>query len=202
MRKLNSQGKEKKNLLPAKDNNIRRTLTAIGRISSGARIGKLHAVLVHAPTHAHRTVALRRLVEALAIAVGRIRAQQFVAETPSHRRTRPVGLLEAPAPLPRAHRAVLVHRAGVNERLNAALVLVVLQIEELLGGQDAVVIQVQVAKHPLGLGFTCRREVAWGGGKREKEKEKLRFKSLHIGVVCMEEWIKHSWSTLGGIFSV
>lgn len=72
MRKLNSQGKEKKNLLPAKDNNIRRTLTAIGRISSGARIGKLHAVLVHTPADAHRAMALGGLVEALHVAVGRI----------------------------------------------------------------------------------------------------------------------------------
>lgn len=68
---------------PVPESNIRPTpppprlilLTAIGLISSGARIGKLHAVLVNTPADADRTVTLRRLVEPLAVAVGRIRAQ-------------------------------------------------------------------------------------------------------------------------------
>lgn len=94
-------------------------------------------------------MALRGLVEALRVTVGRIGSQEFVGEPPSDRGTRPVCLLEAPTPFPRSHLVRLVLRAGVDERLDATLVLVVLQVVQLLGRQEPVVVQVQVAEHPL-----------------------------------------------------
>lgn len=124
-------------------------LTAIRLVSPGARIGKLHAVFVHTPADTHRTMALRRLVEALRIAVRRIGAQEFICEPPSDRSARPIRLLEAATPFPRSHLVRLVLRAGVYEWLDATLVLVVLQVVQLLGREESVVVQVQMAEHPL-----------------------------------------------------
>lgn len=84
---------------------------------------------------------------------------QIISQPPPHRCAGSVRLLEAPAPLPRVDRVVLVQVARVDERLDAALVLVVLQIVQLLGGQLAVVVQIQVAKHPARLQLARRREV-------------------------------------------
>lgn len=73
---------------------------------------------------------------------------------------RTVRLLEAAAPLPRVDRTVRVQVAGVDEGLDAALVLVVLQVVHLLQRQLPVVVQVQVTKHPLGLRLAGGREVS------------------------------------------
>lgn len=77
----------------------------------------------------------------------------------SHRGTGAIGLLEAAAPFACVNRAILIQVAGVDEWLDAALVLIVLQIVQLLQRQQPIVVQIQVPKHPLGLGLACRWEM-------------------------------------------
>uniref|UniRef100_A0A8W7PAZ9 Uncharacterized protein n=1 Tax=Anopheles coluzzii TaxID=1518534 RepID=A0A8W7PAZ9_ANOCL len=73
--------------------------------------------------------------------------------------TRAIGLLEAAAPFARIDRIVLVEIARIDERFDAPLVLVVLEIVQLLRRQLAVVVQVKVAKHPARLQLAGGREV-------------------------------------------
>lgn len=80
-------------------------------------------MFVDTPAHTHGIVALCRLVEPGLIAVGRVIANQVAVQATTDGGTRPVGLLEAAAPLARADRPVLVGVAHVDERLDALLVL-------------------------------------------------------------------------------
>lgn len=97
-------------------------LTTI-RFVPGAGICELNTMLIDTPTHTHGIVALGRLVEPGLIAVGRIIANQVSTQATTNGGTRPVGLLEAAAPLAGADRTVLVEVAHINERLDALLVL-------------------------------------------------------------------------------
>lgn len=54
------------------------------------------------------------------------------SDSSAHSGTRTIGLLEAAAPFPGIDRAVLIEVAGIDEGLNATLVLIVLQIVHLL----------------------------------------------------------------------
>jgi len=84
---------------------------------------------------------------------------KVAGDSPANGGTGAIRLLEAPAPLPGVDRAVRVQVAGVDERLDAPLVLVVLQVVHLLQRQLPVVVQIQVAEHPLGLRLAGGREV-------------------------------------------
>lgn len=84
---------------------------------------------------------------------------QIGTKTPSYSSARPVGLFEATAPLPWIDCIVLIQIAGVDERFDAAFVLVMFQIVQFLRGQFAIVVQIQMAKHPAGFQFARGREV-------------------------------------------
>lgn len=85
--------------------------------------------------------------------------QEISTNSSSDGCTGSVCFLEAPTPFPGIDGTVLVQIAGVNEGLNAALILIMLQVIQLLGSQLTVIVQVQVTKHPLGFTLTRRREM-------------------------------------------
>lgn len=76
---------------------------------------------------------------------------KVAGDSSSHRGTGTIGLLEAAAPFACINRAILIQIAGINEWLDAALVLIVLQIVQLLQRQQTIIVQIQMPKHPLGL---------------------------------------------------
>jgi len=84
---------------------------------------------------------------------------KVAGDSPAHSGTWTIRLLEASAPFPCVDRAIRVQVAGVDEWLDATLVLVVLQVVHLLQRQLPVVIQIQMAEHPLGLRLAGGREV-------------------------------------------
>lgn len=84
---------------------------------------------------------------------------QIIAQSSPNGGTRSIGFLKATTPFARIDRVVLIQIAGVDERFDAAFVLVMLQIVQLLGGQLAVIVQIQMTKHPACLQFAGGREV-------------------------------------------
>lgn len=84
---------------------------------------------------------------------------KVAGDSSSHRGTGTIGLFEAAAPFACVNRAILVQIAGVNEGLDAAFVLIVLQIVQLLQRQQSIVVQIQMPEHPLGLGLAGRWEM-------------------------------------------
>jgi len=84
---------------------------------------------------------------------------KVAGDSSAHRGTRTISLLEAATPFPCIDRAILIEIAGVNEWLNATLILIVLQIVHLLQRQQTIVVQIQMTEHPLGFSFASGREM-------------------------------------------
>lgn len=115
----------------------------------------------HSVTTSQINLALREALAPL--------TEQIVSQASPDGGARAVGLFEAPAPLARGQVAVLVQVARVDERLDAALVLVVLQVVHLRHRQQPVVVDVQMAEHPLGLVLARGREASCKYGNTETE---------------------------------
>jgi len=81
---------------------------------------------------------------------------KVAGDSSAHCGTRTIGLLKAATPFPCIDRAILIEITGVNEWLNATLILIMLQIVHLLQGQQSIVVQIQMTKHPFGFSFAGR----------------------------------------------
>lgn len=87
---------------------------------------------------------------------------KVASDSSAHCSTRTIGLLKATAPFACINRTILIQIAGIDKWLNATLVLIMLQIVHLLQRQQTIVIQIQMPKHPFGLGLAGGREMCLG----------------------------------------